>query len=162
MALLTRLVAEFRIDAARYEIEITETALLGDDTITRDNVTVLKQEGFTIALDDFGTGYSSLSSLQRFAVDKIKIDRSFIRNLESNDTEAHALVDAIINLARALNLEVIAEGVETQCQLERLMQCGCTHFQGFLLGMPVSAEELVAQTGCAPQAEPCLPLKAVG
>jgi EAL domain-containing protein (putative c-di-GMP-specific phosphodiesterase class I) len=103
---------------------------------------VLKQEGFTIALDDFGTGYSSLSSLQRFAVDKIKIDRSFIRNLEADDREAEALVDAIIKLGRALRLDIIAEGVETPRQRERLMQCGCTHFQGFLLGKPVRAGEL--------------------
>jgi EAL domain-containing protein (putative c-di-GMP-specific phosphodiesterase class I) len=144
MSMVTRLVAEFRIDASRYEIEITETALLGDDTTTRDNVTVLKQEGFTIALDDFGTGYSSLSSLQRFAVDKIKIDRSFVRNLESDDREAEALVDAIVKLGRAMGLDVIAEGVETARQRERLVLCGCTHFQGYLLGRPVSAQDLLA------------------
>ena len=144
MSMVTQLVAEFRIDASRYEIEITETALLGDDTTTRDNVTVLKQEGFTIALDDFGTGYSSLSSLQRFAVDKIKIDRSFVRNLESDDREAEALVDAIVKLGRAMGLDIIAEGVETARQRERLVLCGCTHFQGYLLGRPVSAEDLTA------------------
>jgi len=141
MSMLTRLVAEHRIDASHYEIEITETALLGDDNVTRDNITVLKQEGFTIALDDFGTGYSSLSSLQRFAVDKIKIDRSFIRNLEA-DEEAEALVEAIIKLARALKLNIVAEGVETESQRDRLLHCGCNHFQGYLLSRPVSATEI--------------------
>ena len=140
MGMVTRLVAEFRIDPSRYEIEITETALLGDDGVTRDNLTMLKQEGFTIALDDFGTGYSSLNSLKRFAVDKIKLDRSFIHNLEANE-EAEALVDAIIKLARALKLNIVAEGVETEAQRERLMSCGCNHFQGYLVSHPIAAEE---------------------
>ena len=142
MAMLTRLVAEHRIDVSKYEIEITETALLGDDCVTRDNITMLKQEGFTIALDDFGTGYSSLSSLQRFAVDKIKIDRSFVRSLEAADEEAEALVDAIVKLGRALKLNIVAEGVETEHQRERLLHCGCNHFQGYLISRPVSAGDI--------------------
>jgi len=141
MSMLTRLVAEFRIDATAYEIEITETALLGDDGVTRNNIIMLKQEGFTIALDDFGTGYSSLSTLQRFEVDKIKIDRSFVRNLEVADEEAEALVDAIIQLGRALKLNIVAEGVETESQRDRLASCGCNVFQGYLVSRPVSAEE---------------------
>ena len=140
MAMVTRLVAEFGIDATDYEIEITETALLGDDGVTRNNIIMLKQEGFTIALDDFGTGYSSLSTLQRFAVDKIKIDRSFVRNIEASE-EADALVDAIIQLGRALKLNIVAEGVETEHQRERLASCGCNVFQGYLLSRPVKAEE---------------------
>ncbi|WJS98990.1 putative bifunctional diguanylate cyclase/phosphodiesterase [Novosphingobium humi] len=141
MATLTRLVAEFRVNPERYEIEITETALLGDDGITRDNITMLKQEGFSIALDDFGTGYSSLNSLKRFSVDKIKIDRSFVHNLEAND-EAEGLVDAIVKLGRALKLDVVAEGVETEHQRDRLAACGCNTFQGFLVSRPVPASEL--------------------
>jgi len=141
MATLTRLVAEFRVNPERYEIEITETALLGDDGITRDNITMLKQEGFSIALDDFGTGYSSLNSLKRFSVDKIKIDRSFVHNLEAND-EAEGLVDAIVKLGRALKLDVVAEGVETEHQRDRLAACGCNTFQGFLVSRPVPAAEL--------------------
>lgn len=141
MATLTRLVAEFRANPERYEIEITETALLGDDGVTRDNITMLKQEGFSIALDDFGTGYSSLNSLRRFSVDKIKIDRSFVHNLEAND-EAEGLVDAIVKLGRAMKLDVVAEGVETEHQRDRLAACGCSTFQGFLLSRPVPADEL--------------------
>ncbi|NBC37889.1 EAL domain-containing protein [Novosphingobium sp. FSY-8] len=141
MAMVTRLVARYNIDPSRYEIEITETALLGDDGVTRDNLLMLKQEGFTIALDDFGTGYSSLNSLKRFAVDKIKIDRSFIHNLEAND-EAEALVDAIVKLGRAMKLSIVAEGVETEAQRDRLAACGCNHFQGFLVSKPVPASEL--------------------
>jgi EAL domain-containing protein (putative c-di-GMP-specific phosphodiesterase class I) len=133
-------VAEFRVDATNYEIEITETALLGDDGVTRNNIIMLKQEGFTIALDDFGTGYSSLSTLQKFEVDKIKIDRSFIRNLEA-DNEADALIDAIIQLGRALKLNIVAEGVETEGQRDRLMASGCNMYQGYLASRPVSAFE---------------------
>jgi diguanylate cyclase (GGDEF)-like protein len=135
---LNRLVGEFGINTGDYEIEITETALLGDDGVTRNNIMMLKQAGFTIALDDFGTGYSSLSTLQRFAVDKIKIDRSFVRNLAASD-EADALIDAIIQLGRALKLEIVAEGVETEIQRDRLAACGCTVFQGFLLSQPINA-----------------------
>ncbi|MDE2405641.1 MAG: EAL domain-containing protein [Sphingomonadales bacterium] len=140
MSMLSRLVAEFRVDPARYEIEITETALLGDDGVTRGNIDLLKQQGFTIALDDFGTGYSSLSTLQRFKVDKIKIDRSFVRNLEV-DAEADALVDAIVHLGQALDLKVIAEGVETENQRARLVSCGCTIFQGYLISRPIAMRD---------------------
>jgi len=141
MGTLTQLVAEYQVDPARYEIEITETALIGEDGITRDNIIMLKQEGFSIALDDFGTGYSSLNSLKRFAVDKIKIDRSFIHNLEANE-EAEGLVDAIVKLGRALKLDIVAEGVETEHQRERLAACGCNSFQGYLVSRPVPASQL--------------------
>jgi diguanylate cyclase (GGDEF)-like protein len=141
MGNLTRLVAEFRVDPSRYEIEITETALLGDDSTTRDNIIMLKQEGFSIALDDFGTGMSSLNMLKRFAVDKIKIDRSFIHNLEGN-AEAEGLVDAIVKLGRALKLDIVAEGVETEHQRNRLEACGCDNFQGYLVSKPVAASEM--------------------
>jgi diguanylate cyclase (GGDEF)-like protein len=142
MGTLTQLVAEYQVDPARYEIEITETALIGEDGITRDNIIMLKQEGFSIALDDFGTGYSSLNSLKRFAVDKIKIDRSFIHNLEANE-EAEGLVDAIVKLGRALKLDIVAEGVETEHQRERLAACGCNSFQGYLFSRPVPASQLI-------------------
>jgi len=144
IATVTRLVAENDVCPSNYEFEITETVLLGDDAATRDSIAVLKQEGFSIALDDFGTGYSSLSSLQRFAVDKIKIDRAFVRNLDQNDRDAVTLVDAIIHLARALDLDVIAEGVETEAQRDRLIACGCNSFQGFLFSRPISAADLRA------------------
>jgi EAL domain-containing protein (putative c-di-GMP-specific phosphodiesterase class I) len=141
MGNLTRLVAEYRVDPSHYEIEITETALLGDDGVTRNNIIMLKQEGFSIALDDFGTGYSSLNLLKQFAVDKIKIDRSFVHNLEASE-EAEGLVDAIVKLGRALKLDIVAEGVETAIQRERLAACGCNNFQGYLVARPVPANQL--------------------
>lgn len=145
-ALVMRLAAEAGIDPGRYEIELTETALLGEDPVTAGNVDALKRMGFSIALDDFGTGYSSLSVLQRYSVDKIKIDRSFVAALGGAD-ESEALVDAMVKLARALDLDVIAEGVETERQKERLESCGCREFQGHLIGMPMALADLAGLVG---------------
>ncbi len=139
--IVERLVRELDVDPRRYEIEITETALLGDDTLTARNLDFLKRIGCSIALDDFGTGYSSLSCLQRFAVDKIKIDRSFVNNLDASE-ESEALIDAIVKLARALKLDIIAEGVETEAQRSRLASCGCHGIQGYLVSKPMTAEEM--------------------
>lgn len=153
-ALVTRLVAQAGVDPANYEIELTETALLGDDPVTAANVEALKRLGFSIALDDFGTGYSSLSVLQRFSVNRIKIDRSFVCALDDGG-EGDALVDAMIKLARSLGLSVIAEGVETASQRDRLLACGCKEFQGYLTGMPQDAgaiEELAGIESSQPDA----------
>jgi EAL domain-containing protein (putative c-di-GMP-specific phosphodiesterase class I) len=94
--------------------------------------------GFTIALDDFGTGYSSLGYLSRYPVDKIKIDRSFVSNL-GVDPEAEAVIRAIVKLSKALNLNIVAEGVETRAQKNILRQTGCNIIQGFLFSKPVAA-----------------------
>jgi len=147
-AVVTRQAARAGIDPTRYEIELTETALLGDDPVTASNVEALKRLGFSIALDDFGTGYSSLSVLQRFSVNRIKIDRSFVCALDDSG-EGEALVDAMVKLARSLNLSVIAEGVETEDQRKRLMACGCREFQGYLTGMPQGADSIAALAGYA-------------
>jgi EAL domain-containing protein (putative c-di-GMP-specific phosphodiesterase class I) len=135
------LVAETEVDPRRFELEITEGLLLGDDPATHETLKRLRQLGFSLALDDFGTGYSSLSYLQRFPVTKIKIDRSFIANL-GVDAESDAVVGAIVKLARALNLAVIAEGVETPEQRERLAVAGCGEVQGFLYSRPVTPDEI--------------------
>ena len=145
---LSDLIAETDVDPRRFELEITEGILLGDDPETHDTLKRLRNLGFTLALDDFGTGYSSLSYLQRYPITKIKIDRSFIANL-GVDAEAEAVVGAIVKLARALNLNVIAEGVETDDQRERLAASGCSDIQGFLYSKPVPASEI--QRLLAPQ-----------
>ena len=145
-ALVTLLAAQAGIDPARYEIELTETALLGDEPAISANVDALKRLGFSIALDDFGTGNSSLAVVQRFAVDRIKIDGSFVGSL-GNSREADALVDAMVKLARAMNLCVIAEGVETEAQKQRLELCGCSEFQGHLTGMPLPADQTAQLLG---------------
>ena len=146
--LVIRLIAQAGIDPTRYEFELTETALLGEDPVTMANIDELKRIGLSIALDDFGTGYSSLSVLQRFAVDRIKIDRTFVGCLGDGE-ESGLLVDAILKLARALNLAVIAEGVETPQQMDWLAQRGCREFQGHLIGLPLPARgaaELIGET----------------
>jgi EAL domain-containing protein (putative c-di-GMP-specific phosphodiesterase class I) len=135
---LSELVAELRVEPKRFELEITEGILLGDDPLTHESLRRLRQMGFSLALDDFGTGYSSLSYLQRYPINKIKIDRSFITNL-GVDAEADAVVGAIVKLARALNLSVIAEGVETKDQRARLAAAGCSEIQGYLFSKPVTA-----------------------
>lgn len=133
-ALAERLVAiarEEQCDPARMELEITEGLLLEDDDGVRATLSAMRDAGFKIALDDFGTGYSSLSYLQRFPVDKIKIDRSFTHSLSaSRDTPA--IIDSVVGLGRAMNLAITAEGVETPEQMTALVAAGCTELQGYL------------------------------
>ncbi|CAN1520706.1 COG5001 Predicted signal transduction protein containing a membrane domain, an EAL and a GGDEF domain [Caulobacteraceae bacterium] len=140
---VSTLVSRLRVDPRRFELEITETVLIGDDPETHETLKRLRDLGFSLALDDFGTGYSSLSYLKRFPISKIKIDRSFIANLGIDD-EADAVVGAIIRLARALKLNVIAEGVETSEQRDRLAAAGCSEIQGYLFSKPVSAADIEA------------------
>jgi diguanylate cyclase (GGDEF)-like protein len=135
------LVDEVGVDPRQFEIEITEGILLGDDPQIHDMLQQLRNLGFSLALDDFGTGYSSLSYLQRYPINKIKIDRSFVANLGVRD-DSQAVIDAIVSLARALGLSVIAEGVETAQQLERLCAAGCFEMQGYLFSRPVSSDEI--------------------
>jgi EAL domain-containing protein (putative c-di-GMP-specific phosphodiesterase class I) len=100
----------------------------------------LRSIGIRIAVDDFGTGYSSLSHLQNFPVDVLKIDKSFIDPLAHQDPGSSALVTAIIGLAGTLGLDVIAEGIEHQSQLHRLVELGCLRGQGFLMARPLDSE----------------------
>jgi len=137
-----------RLSPSRLELEITEGVLIGDTQHALRTLTALKALGVTLAMDDFGTGYSSLSYLKKFPFDKLKIDRSFIRDLE-DETDAEAVVQAIIALSRSLRLKVTAEGVETQRQLELLRAEGCSLIQGFLLGRPVTAQQLGHRDGVA-------------
>lgn len=143
---VAELLKECNVDARTFELEITEGLLLGDDPVTHGVLRELRQMGFSIALDDFGTGYSSLSYLQRYPIDKIKIDRSFIAAL-GVEQESVAVVQAIIKLAHALNLDVIAEGVETQGQRDQLVDIGCEEIQGYLYSRPVDADHIVTMYG---------------
>jgi diguanylate cyclase (GGDEF)-like protein/PAS domain S-box-containing protein len=121
----------------RLELEITESVLMRDSDAAITCLHRLKALGVRIALDDFGTGFSSLSYLRRFPFDKIKIDRSFIRDIADPDTAA--IVRAIVGIGARLGATVTAEGVETQEQLEQVRQEGCTEVQGFLYSRPVTA-----------------------
>ncbi len=127
--------------ASRLEIEITESVLLENDAKTLNMLHQLRSLGVRIAMDDFGTGYSSLSYLRTFPLDKIKIDRSFVRDVSSN-LEARAIVRAITSLAHALNISVVAEGVETAEQLQIVQAEGCTEIQGYFFSRPRPAIEI--------------------
>ena len=120
---------------SRLEIEITEGILMDDPARAVETLTALRDAGVRVSLDDFGTGYSSLSYLRQFPLDKIKIDKSFILNMES-DQQSASIVKALVCLAHTLDLTVTAEGVETAEQLGALKQHLCDHVQGFLLGRP--------------------------
>ena len=121
------------------ELEITESTAMQQTDITLRTLKRLKQLGVSIAIDDFGTGYSSLSYLRRFPVDKVKIDRSFVAEMPENRDQG-AIVSAIIALAHALQIRVVAEGVETEAQRAFLKSCGCDFIQGYLVGRPVDAD----------------------
>ncbi|MGN6279892.1 MAG: putative bifunctional diguanylate cyclase/phosphodiesterase [Sphingomonas sp.] len=127
--------------ANRLEIEITESVFLEGADATVELLHQLRTLGVRIALDDFGTGYSSLSYLRSFPFDKIKIDRSFVTNVAS-DESAGAIVDAIVHLARALKMDTTAEGVEDDDQLACLRQHGCGSIQGYLFSRPVEADKV--------------------
>lgn len=145
---ICRLVAEVLADTGLppmlLELEITESTLMHDPDALIAMLAELKDIGVKLALDDFGTGYSSFSYLKRFPVDMLKIDRSFVQDLGSS-AEAEAIVTAIVRMAHALELETIAEGVETTTQFERLLATGCDQIQGYYLGRPAASEDVERQ-----------------
>jgi diguanylate cyclase (GGDEF)-like protein/PAS domain S-box-containing protein len=135
--------ADIGLAAHRLELEITEGVLIEDTERVLETLTRLKQAGVRISLDDFGTGYSSLSYLQRFPFDKIKIDRSFIWEMEKNP-DSMSIVRAVIALGRSLRITVTAEGVETPTQLALLQSEHCDQVQGYLIGKPLPRAEASA------------------
>ncbi|MCB1744615.1 MAG: EAL domain-containing protein, partial [Gammaproteobacteria bacterium] len=124
----------------RIELEITESILLGHDRSTVQTLTTLGQAGFRIAIDDFGTGYCNLAYLHRYRLDCLKIDRSFIGALD----RARPITELIVSMAQLLQLDIVAEGVETDAQLEWLRARGCQEYQGFLFSAPLPASEFTA------------------
>ncbi|ESZ49893.1 bifunctional diguanylate cyclase/phosphodiesterase [Mesorhizobium sp. RSR565B] len=140
------ILAETGLAPKRLQLEITENVLLENNDTTRAALAALRQSGVGIVLDDFGTGYSSLSYLRRHAIDKLKIDRSFVRLLDG-DGNSGAIVKALIDLAGALKVEVTAEGVETEVQKALLVAMGCQQLQGYLLSPPLEPAQLVALPG---------------
>ena len=127
--------------ASRLELEITEAVLIRDDEIALEVLHQLRALGVRIALDDFGTGYSSLSYLQRFPFDKIKIDRSFVKDI-TRAVASSSIVEAVVNIAAASNMTTTAEGVETEQQRELLRVLGCTEMQGYLFSPAIPAVEI--------------------
>ncbi len=131
------------IDALLLELEITESVLLRDADSTLLALRRLKQAGVSLSIDDFGTGYSSLSYLKRFPIDTLKIDRSFVKDLHCDPDDA-AICAAILAMSRQLGLNVVAEGVESEEQLEFLRRHGCNQIQGYLCSKPLSADDFAA------------------
>ncbi|WP_374600702.1 EAL domain-containing protein [Niveibacterium sp.] len=140
---VTGALAESGLPAGFLEVELTESLLLQDLEATMTTLHVLKGLGVKLSIDDFGTGYSSLAYLKQLAVDKLKIDQSFVRDMLSG-ADGESIVKAMIQLGHALDLEVIAEGVETSAQLAFLRAAGCDQAQGYLFGRPEPAAALDA------------------
>ena len=128
--------------AQHFEIEVTERTVMNKAKETVSKLVRLKQLGFKLSIDDFGTGYSSLSYLVRFPLDVLKIDRSFIQHITSLD-EKQAIVDAIIQMSHRLNMQVVAEGVESAQQAALLQQLGCDYVQGYYYSKPIPMDELL-------------------
>ena len=129
------------LSASRLELEITESVLLADNEATIATLHQLRDLGIRISMDDFGTGYSSLSYLRSFPFDKIKIDRSFVRDL-STQGDCAAIIRAVTGLGRGLGMTTTAEGVETREQLQQIRDEGCNEVQGFLFSIPKSARDI--------------------
>ncbi len=134
---VTQALAAARLSPHRLELEITEAVLLQDDETIVTMLHQLRALGVRIAMDDFGTGYSSLSYLRSFPFDKIKIDRSFIKDIDRNRDSA-VIIKAIASLGTSLGIETTAEGVETEEQLDIVRRAGCTEMQGYLASRPRS------------------------
>jgi diguanylate cyclase (GGDEF)-like protein len=145
--MVTQILQETEIDPQWLELEITETTIMQNVNFARRALEKLQQIGVRISLDDFGTGYSSLGYLKQFPFHTLKIDQSFIRDLKENSRDT-AIVSAVIALGRGLNLRVIAEGVETQQQLELLRNLQCEAIQGYWLSKPLTAVEIVNFLTC--------------
>ncbi len=133
---------EFKIDGSQIEVEVTEHGIMKNRETAALKLGELSRHGISIALDDFGTGYSSLSYLQQFPVNTLKIDKSFVQKIETEESEA-CIVDAIISMGRGMRLHMIAEGVETEGQLNYLKKLGCSEVQGHLFSAAQSASQTI-------------------
>jgi EAL domain-containing protein (putative c-di-GMP-specific phosphodiesterase class I) len=140
--LIRRVLADTGLRPEFLELELTEGLLLANRDVVSTLIQELREMGVKLTIDDFGTGYSSLGYLRQFKVNRLKIDRSFVRDIPVNADDA-AITTAIINMARALNLDVLAEGVETAEQLDFLRAQNCYSIQGYYFSKPVAVEQIV-------------------
>ena len=139
--MLTTITAKHGISPDMLCIEITEHALLEEGDTVKKNMRLIKEAGFSISLDDFGMGHSSLLYLKRWAVDEVKIDRTFVDGLVTS-AEDRVIVKAIVALGDALSLQMVAEGVENQMQADILSASGCKNVQGYFYSPPIEAKEM--------------------
>ncbi|WP_246530169.1 MULTISPECIES: putative bifunctional diguanylate cyclase/phosphodiesterase [Paraburkholderia] len=149
VARIDALIGAAGVEPCRLMFEITETTAMQNIEKTSRTIEALQARGYTVAIDDFGTGYSSLCYLQRFGFDQIKIDGTFMRDLDADGQRGGALLSAVVTLARALQIDVVAEGVETESQFRTLSELACDQMQGFLLSRPLPAAECLAFLRCA-------------
>jgi EAL domain-containing protein (putative c-di-GMP-specific phosphodiesterase class I) len=134
----------FDLDPSHLQLEITESDLMRDPPSVSRVLKRLSETGIKLAIDDFGTGYSSLAHLRTLPIDEIKIDRSFVSRMDTNESD-RAIVRATIELGRSLGLEVVAEGVETEGARRQLAALECDRLQGFLLSPPLDSEQITAR-----------------
>ena len=146
LEMLTGIIRESGVAPCSLELEFTESVIMENVERTTEKLAALKLMGFQLSIDDFGTGYSSLNYLKHFPVDRIKIDRSFVTDVNASSDDA-AIVEAIITMAQKLKLKVLAEGVENSDQLHYLTALGCDEVQGFYLAMPMPADVLASNLG---------------
>jgi EAL domain-containing protein (putative c-di-GMP-specific phosphodiesterase class I) len=142
-------------------LELTESVLLRRDERVQSDLVELKSIGVRLAIDDFGTGYSSLSYLRELPIDVLKMDKSFVDGIAVSEQRL-ALAEGIVQIARTLRLEVIAEGIESQVQRDLLVSMGCQFGQGYLLAMPMAASQAEKLTRIGTREVPSLPRQAPG
>jgi EAL domain-containing protein (putative c-di-GMP-specific phosphodiesterase class I) len=140
--LIREMLEESGMDPRTLELEITENILVSDSPKAMNVLEEARGLGVRVAIDDFGTGFSSMSYIMRFRVDRLKIDQSFIRNM-TTDPDASAVTNAVIALARGLNITVVAEGVETAAHRDLLTRQGCDEAQGYFYSKPVAIEDMI-------------------
>ncbi|NEX21721.1 EAL domain-containing protein [Thiorhodococcus mannitoliphagus] len=152
---LFKIVVETGVDPGLLEFEITEGATMENIALTTATLSHLQALGFHISIDDFGTGHSSLSYLKQFPINTLKVDQSFVRHLSENSKDA-AIVKSIVTLAHSLGFTVVAEGVETQAQLDHLSGLGCDAIQGYLFSRPIPPQEFAGLLGSELMIQPAL------
>jgi EAL domain-containing protein (putative c-di-GMP-specific phosphodiesterase class I) len=160
VAMVRRALENGGLDGSALWFEITESSMMLDTSDTVATLAALHTMGVRVCVDDFGTGFSSLSYLQKFAIDRLKIDRSFVVAMEEGD-ESKSLVSAILAIARTLDIDVVAEGIETTDQAATLLALGCRGAQGYLFGRP--SNSIAIEAMLAPLADdPVVQRSAVG
>jgi EAL domain-containing protein (putative c-di-GMP-specific phosphodiesterase class I) len=142
--IIADILKETGLDPAYLELEITESVAMQNAEQVIVTLEELKRLGIQVSIDDFGTGYSSLSYLRNFPIDRLKIDRSFVNDITSAQGES-TIAASIIAMAQSLNLEVIAEGVETEVQYEFLKNKGCNEMQGYFFSRPLRTEDMTVR-----------------
>ena len=146
-----KVLAETGLNPRRLQLEVTESLVITDVEGTLRQLRDLRAQGIQILMDDFGTGYCSLSYFQQFCFDKVKLDKSFVRDVAVR--ESRAIIEAVIGLGQKLDMGIVAEGVETEQQMGLLVETGCTHLQGYLFGRPMPKGpivDLLYSSSCQP------------